>query len=526
MSIMDLLKNLGGNKEDRYVPPESGEVGGDPHRAMVDQIRRAAGQACRFENVVHPPTVLAALGALAGFGCQAAVREGLIKSGQLTEAKAFEVVQTLEGDDYYYGQEINKLLMLNPNSVYAVICGSLMKAGSREYPDVEGSFKKVLESFGGPSFGRPDVPPEYQPRISPLDCLRRLWPELQPTVAPYWQGERPKMNPLAIGSLFAAAAHLAIVDYQENIPPAISGRLVFETALSMSGINPASLPAAPPETPSPASPSQAPPPVPPSQAQRPTQPAPQAPKPAATRPQFPDDQPGAGGPNQRSGIGDGRAAQAPQGELINWIMNTVIQKCVFDGAPHAPTALGALGAMAGFGCQMAIRDDLIKTGQMPESEVLMVSEAPDGSRYYFGPLLNQPLLMLPTSVYSIICEGIQAAGGTEFPDPEATLKRMLDSLGTPAFGLPALPPAYQLRARPLDCLKHFWPQFYPRISQYYGDPAQGGLSPIALGWFFATAAQGIIVSAKEVIPPALAGQLTFETAMSMARLDPALVGRN
>lgn len=65
MSIMDLLKNLGGNKEE-YEPAGSDGETGDPHRAMVDQIRRAVSQGCRFENAVHPPT---ALGALAGFVC-------------------------------------------------------------------------------------------------------------------------------------------------------------------------------------------------------------------------------------------------------------------------------------------------------------------------------------------------------------------------------------------------------------------------------------------------------------------------
>lgn len=195
MSIMDFLKNLGGNKEGYDPSGPDGETR-DPHRAMVDQIRRTVSQGCRFENAVHPPTVLAALGALAGFGCQMAVREGLVKSGRLTEAKAFEVVQTPEGDDYFYGEELNKMLMLNPNSVYAIICGGLMKAGNLEFPDVEASFKKVLESFGGPNFGRPDVPPEYQPKVSPLDCLRRFWPELLPAAAPYWQGPgQPKMDP-------------------------------------------------------------------------------------------------------------------------------------------------------------------------------------------------------------------------------------------------------------------------------------------------------------------------------------------
>lgn len=61
MSIMDFLKNLGGNKEGYDPSGPDGETR-DPHRAMVDQIRRTVSQGCRFENAVHPPTVLAALG--------------------------------------------------------------------------------------------------------------------------------------------------------------------------------------------------------------------------------------------------------------------------------------------------------------------------------------------------------------------------------------------------------------------------------------------------------------------------------
>ena len=61
------------------------------------------------------------------------------------------------------------------------------------------------------------------------------------------------------------------------------------------------------------------------------------------------------------------------------------------GRIHVETLLSALGAMAGFGCQIAVRE-AVKAGQLNPESALVEVTTNDGGTYYFGDQINQPLL--------------------------------------------------------------------------------------------------------------------------------------
>jgi len=44
------------------------------------------------------------------------------------------------------------------------------------------------------------------------------------------------------------------------------------------------------------------------------------------------------------------------------------------------------------------------------------------------------------------------------------------------------------------------------------------------GWYFAGAAQTVIIDAKEVIDPALAYRIVMEAAVAMSKVDPRAIG--
>ena len=74
--------------------------------------------------------------------------------------------------------------------------------------------------------------------------------------------------------------------------------------------------------------------------------------------------------------------------------------------------MGAVGALAGFAAQMAIREDFIKSGKIAADKAFNVVATQDGSTYYFGDLLNEGLVATRQGNYSVgtLVAGVTAKG--------------------------------------------------------------------------------------------------------------------
>jgi hypothetical protein len=83
------------------------------------------------------------------------------------------------------------------------------------------------------------------------------------------------------------------------------------------------------------------------------------------------------------------------------------------------TGLTALGALAGFSAQMAIREYFIKAGKITEEKACATVKTKDGSTYFFGDLLNEPLITTQKgqfSVWNFVGGAAQSLGAKELPD--------------------------------------------------------------------------------------------------------------
>ena len=69
----------------------------------------------RFElrrgREVRPEAVLCALGALAGYAAQQAIRETMVKTGKLTIDQAFAVIETRSGEVFFFGELLNAVIV-------------------------------------------------------------------------------------------------------------------------------------------------------------------------------------------------------------------------------------------------------------------------------------------------------------------------------------------------------------------------------------------------------------------------------
>jgi hypothetical protein len=201
------------------------------------------------------------------------------------------------------------------------------------------------------------------------------------------------------------------------------------------------------------------------------------------------------------------------------ILQMLMEKLLTERGIHIETIFTALGALAGFGCQMAIREGLIKTGQVAERVALIEVVTTSDEVYYFGDFLNEPLLSVAPgriSVLGLVLAAAEAAGAKMFPDIEAIVKHAASTCGTPEFFEMNLPKDHQPQMTSLEALQRFWPDCQAVLEQAH-------TNPVHWGWIIAQAAQTLIVQTKDILEPEMAAKIVMEAAIPMSKMAPAAV---
>jgi hypothetical protein len=177
---------------------------------------------------------------------------------------------------------------------------------------------------------------------------------------------------------------------------------------------------------------------------------------------------------------------------------------------HAESLLTALGALAGYACQMSVRAQNLTLGR-PEFAGFIVAEA-DGRRFFFGEAPNRFLFEDRFSVRSLAAGQATALGLAEEPNPHEVAKHVSETMGTPAFGVPRLPEGHRPAELPVVYVKTLWPALFPTVKLTCQNPE---LWPL----LYAVAAQQAMDMAKATMPPDLLYALVMEAAAPMAKID-------
>ena len=187
---------------------------------------------------------------------------------------------------------------------------------------------------------------------------------------------------------------------------------------------------------------------------------------------------------------------------------------------HLDSVLSALGATAGFGTQMAIREGFIKPGIVPANQAFVVVNTNEGGNYFFGDFLNQGLFESKDkriTVWSLVGGGAKKAGATALPDIVEIVQYNASSLGTPAFGLPRVPKDHETKELPSLVLRKTWVDVQGILEAQH-------INPIMWGWVPAMAAQKLIIQNKDKIDPSLAAKIVMESALPMSKMNPSALG--
>lgn len=219
----------------------------------------------------------------------------------------------------------------------------------------------------------------------------------------------------------------------------------------------------------------------------------------------------------------GTAAPAPAVPGYEAAANAIVDNMTLlygdSRGPNLENVFNVLGALAGYGCQMAVREGIVKPGLLPEEKAFIVYTAPNGERYFFGNFINASLLgneKIKTSVWSLIAEAAQQAGAKELPDIQELAAHTLKTVGTKDFGVPRVPPKYHSGLLPVDALKKNWLPMQKILVANQVDPK-------LWGWTFALAARKLILKNKDSFDPAMAAKILMEAAMPMSKIDPATI---
>jgi hypothetical protein len=182
------------------------------------------------ERGVHVESLLCALGALAGYSCQANLRAQALAKG-LPENAVFQTVGTKDGRQYFFGDPLNNALAGSQFSVWGLAAGAAQHAGATELPDLNEIFQHTSSVVGGDQFGIPRIPDAHRPGDKPINYLKALWPALLPTVKLFCP------NPAEWPILYGLAIQESIDAGRSAIDPALALKIVMESAIPMSKVD-------------------------------------------------------------------------------------------------------------------------------------------------------------------------------------------------------------------------------------------------------------------------------------------------
>jgi hypothetical protein len=198
-----------------------------------------------------------------------------------------------------------------------------------------------------------------------------------------------------------------------------------------------------------------------------------------------------------------------------------------DGRLQLETLFCAVGALAGFAVQHALRQESLAAGRA-ETDGLLTIESASGERFYFGDRLNAMLVphrREDLTVWSMIAGEAMRLGAGDLGDGVDIFERVTKSIGTPAFGVPTPTEGHRPWLLPRQAIEIFWPSVRMGFTREPVVPVPGFKLVEPRYWPLALAVigAGYLALGKETLPPVRAVALFMEAAVAMSKIDPTTI---
>src|SRR5688572_8223938 len=172
------------------------------------------------ENGIHAESLLTCVGALAGYACQACVRQTAALPGADPRKYALLTVDAGDGTRYLEGDALMGPLVESPLSVWSLV-GLAVQKLEKPVPDIQEIVRHVTLSVGTSAFGVPRVLEGNRPRYPALACLKQLWPQILPIV------QRFSRKPMQIPVLFGIALQRALEYTKDKLDPTLGASIAM-----------------------------------------------------------------------------------------------------------------------------------------------------------------------------------------------------------------------------------------------------------------------------------------------------------
>ena len=195
-----------------------------------------------------------------------------------------------------------------------------------------------------------------------------------------------------------------------------------------------------------------------------------------------------------------RAADEVLGRITNAMKGA-------DGSVHPQSLVCALGSLAGYACQTDIRNLYMKQKHLPEDKIFTIMSDKQGRHYFFGDLLNEPLVNEKLSVWALIGGAVRQAGKA-LPDVNDIFRYVSYVVGGEQFG----------KARACetgDDMRTYLSQLWKPLNEIAMQYAQEGELHIVYG----IALQRAVYAAGESMNVTEAARIAMESAVSMSKVD-------
>jgi hypothetical protein len=204
----------------------------EPVRRLCDMFASECVSHSLFrEPSPDVPSMLNALGACAGFAAQAAVWRGLIVQKERNLGDFLALVTTKSKEVYFFGEPINIFLFyLMPDRFSFLSLAGATLSNSSELPDLPELAKHVASTIGSSAFGRPRLPASVTVSELPRTALARTWPKTARILKDCCPADWP--------ALIGAAAQNIINANRQTVSPAIAIKILLESAVPMSKLDP------------------------------------------------------------------------------------------------------------------------------------------------------------------------------------------------------------------------------------------------------------------------------------------------
>lgn len=210
-----------------------------------------------IDGRVHAETLVAAIGAIAGFAAQQALwaQKASLSIDSLNETTPVDglfIVRSSRGDRYVFGNPLKEMVFCaaQPASpitarLWEWAAGGAVEAGldKSEMPGTLTMWENVNRSIQGGLDGMPSVPKEHLPHLAPTQLLERLWPISKKLLSGQGSGAAAPPGMVVVErrwwpTITGMVASAMIRKVKEVLAPRMALLIAMETALFTLKVDP------------------------------------------------------------------------------------------------------------------------------------------------------------------------------------------------------------------------------------------------------------------------------------------------